>query len=172
MLGSIGSAILLYGAALLYGATGSFGSRRSPRASREAPDSLLALAGTALVLAGLGFKIAVVAVPHVDARRLRGRADAGDRVHVGRHEGGRVRRAVPRCLQALPAHGRRTGGRPSRPASIITMLFGNIAALRQTNLKRMLAYSSIGHAGYLLMAVVVGRAAAAKALLFYLPSTR
>ena len=47
------------------------------------------------------------------------------------------------------------------------MLFANIAALRQTNLKRILAYSSVGHAGYLLMAVVSGQAGA-KALLFYL----
>ncbi len=47
------------------------------------------------------------------------------------------------------------------------MLFANIAALRQTNLKRILAYSSVGHAGYLLMALVSGEAGA-KALLFYL----
>ena len=60
VLGSIGSAILLYGAAFLYGATGSFGFPEIAKGVAEDPNSLLALAGTALVLAGLGFKIAVV----------------------------------------------------------------------------------------------------------------
>ena len=59
-----------------------------------------------------------------------------------------------------------------RPAlialSIATMIFANVVALRQRNLKRMLAYSSIGHAGYLLMAIVPGSEAGAKALVFYL----
>ena len=48
------------------------------------------------------------------------------------------------------------------------MLIGNIAALRQTNVKRMLAYSSVGQAGYLLIAVVVHTPLATRALLYYL----
>ena len=61
VLGSIGSAILLYGAAFLYGATGSLPVRRHrARLASGKRTDILALAGTALVLCGLGFKIAVV----------------------------------------------------------------------------------------------------------------
>jgi NADH-quinone oxidoreductase subunit N len=52
--------------------------------------------------------------------------------------------------------------------AIASMLIGNIAALRQTNVKRMLAYSSVGQAGYLLIAVVVHTPLATRALLYYL----
>ena len=52
--------------------------------------------------------------------------------------------------------------------AIASMLIGNIAALRQTNVKRMLAYSSVGQAGYLLIAVVVHTPLAARAMLYYL----
>ena len=52
--------------------------------------------------------------------------------------------------------------------SIVTMTVGNVAALTQTNLKRMLAYSSIAHAGYLLMGVVAGTSRGVSAMLIYL----
>ncbi len=53
-------------------------------------------------------------------------------------------------------------------ASAVTMTFGNLGALHQTNLKRLLAYSSIAHAGYLLMGFAAGTNAAYQAVLFYL----
>ncbi|NJN81271.1 MAG: hypothetical protein HC802_02595 [Caldilineaceae bacterium] len=52
--------------------------------------------------------------------------------------------------------------------AVLTMTFGNLAALRQTSLKRMLAYSSIAHAGYLLVALTPGTIAGVNAALFYL----
>jgi NADH-quinone oxidoreductase subunit N len=52
--------------------------------------------------------------------------------------------------------------------SAITMLVGNITAVAQTNVKRMLAYSSVAHAGYLLMGVVAGNASGQQAVIFYL----
>ena len=52
--------------------------------------------------------------------------------------------------------------------AVVTMTVGNIAALTQSNLKRMLAYSSIAHAGYLLIGVVVGTARGVEAMLVYL----
>jgi NADH-quinone oxidoreductase subunit N len=52
--------------------------------------------------------------------------------------------------------------------SALTMTVGNLAALRQTNLKRMLAYSSIAHAGYILMGLTAGNATGVSAVLFYL----
>src|SRR5207237_5541436 len=59
-----------------------------------------------------------------------------------------------------------------RPAfavlAVVTMVLGNLGALAQTSVKRMLAYSSIAHAGYLLVALVGSREAATEAVLFYL----
>ena len=94
IIGGFGSAVLLFGSALVYGATGELEFDRD-RASRTAaePDRRRAARRRACAddrrarLQGLGG-----AVPHVDARRLRGRADAGDGVHVGRDEGGGARR--------------------------------------------------------------------------------
>jgi NADH-quinone oxidoreductase subunit N len=166
VLGSIGSAILLYGAAFLYGATGSFGFPEIAKGVAEDPNSLLALAGTALVLAGLGFKIAVVPF-HMWTPDVYEGSPTPVTAFMSAATKAAAFAALFRVLvQALPAMG--DVWRPAvAAASIITMLFANIAALRQTNLKRMLAYSSVGHAGYLLMALVSGEAGA-KALLFYL----
>jgi NADH-quinone oxidoreductase subunit N len=52
--------------------------------------------------------------------------------------------------------------------SVLTMTIGNVAALRQENIKRMLAYSSIAHAGYILIGIVAGGAAGTSAVLYYL----
>jgi NADH-quinone oxidoreductase subunit N len=166
VLGSIGSAILLYGAAFLYGATGSFGFPDIAKGVADDPNSLLALTGTALVLAGLGFKIAVVPF-HMWTPDVYEGSPTPVTAFMSAATKAAAFAALFRVLvQALPAMG--DVWRPAlAAASIVTMLFANIAALRQTNLKRILAYSSVGHAGYLLMAVVSGEAGA-KALLFYL----
>ena len=95
VIGSVGSATLLYGLAMVYGATGAmqFGSIASTISGRHdrpdrpaAPNRHRAGRHRARVQ-GLGR-----AVPPVDARRVRGRADADHHVHGGRHQGGRVRR--------------------------------------------------------------------------------
>ena len=108
IIGSVGSATLVYGLALLYGATGStdFSAIATSIAAGHGSDVLL-LTGIALVarrplLQGLGG-----AVSPVDARRLRGRADADHRVHGGRDQGRGVRRAAADLR-------RRAGRRPVR----------------------------------------------------------
>ena len=166
VLGSIGSAVLLYGAAFLYGATGSFGFPEIAKGVAEDPNSLLALAGTALVLAGLGFKIAIVPFHMWTPDVYEGSPTPVTAFMSAATKAAAFAVLFRVLVQALPAMG--DVWRPAlAAASVITMLFANIAALRQTNLKRILAYSSVGHAGYLLMAVVSGEAGA-KALLFYL----
>ena len=93
------------------------------------------------------------AVPHVDARRVPGRADAGDRVHGRRDEGRRVRGASCGCLLgSFELY--RVDWRPAIwGLAVLSLLVGSIAALVQTDVKRMLAYSSIRHAGYILIGV-------------------
>lgn len=70
-------------------------------------------------------------------------------------------------LEAVPAQ-QETWGMALAILAVLTMTLGNLAALRQTSLKRMLAYSSIAHAGYILVGLVPGTSAGADAALFYL----
>ena len=71
-------------------------------------------------------------------------------------------------LEGLPVDRAPTGGCCSEVLAIVTMTVGNVAALTQSNLKRMLAYSSIAHAGYLLIGVVAGTPRGITAMLVYL----
>ena len=149
LLGSFSSAIFLYGVALTYGGTGTTNltgiaeflatttilARRRAAARRRVPARRPGLQGRR------------GAVPHVDARRVPGCADAGDRVHGRGDEGGRVRRgaAHPRRLRSTLY---RVDWRPIVWAlAVLSLLVGSIAAVVQTDVKRMLAYSSIAHAG-------------------------
>jgi NADH-quinone oxidoreductase subunit N len=169
VLGSVGSAVLVYGSAFLYGATGSltFAGIGLSLAHGHATD-LLALAGTALVLAGLAFKIAVVPfhmwTPDVYE---------GAPTPVTAFMSAATKAAAFAILFRVTTVAFAAQANQWRPAivalSIATMLFANVAALRQQNVKRILAYSSIGHAGYLLMAIVAFHTSlAGKALVFYL----
>ena len=170
IIGAIGASILLYGLTLLFGATGSTdlseigdGARglvvrrraaggRGDGADRRRPG-----------LQGVGG-----AVPHVDARRLRGRADDRDGLHGDRDQGRRVRR-VPADLRRAPCPTcSPTGRRRSPTLAVASIVVGNVAALVQTNMKRLLAYSSVAQAGYLLIGVAVGSIQGAEAVIYYL----
>ena len=112
VLGAFSSAVMLYGVAMVYGATGTtaLSGIAGFLAANTLFSSSLLLAGIALILVGLGFKVAAVPVPHVDPRRLPGCADPGDRLH-GRRGQGRglrrpaagVRQRVRRLLRRLAA---------------------------------------------------------------------
>ena len=104
LLGAASSAFFLYGVAMAYGATDTTNiaaiANAPGRADREPGDraARVRVPGGGVRVQGLGG-----AVPHVDARRVPGRAHAGDRVHVGRDEGGRLRGVDPRARWWLPA---------------------------------------------------------------------
>ena len=132
---------------------------------------------TVFVLAGFGFKTAAVPFPFLVSGCLHGSADAGN--------GFSKRRAESRGLcdpDPLFFHGFSNVAGVDHwttlsfvnwqhlviVISIITMTLGNIAALRQDNIKRMLAYSSIAHAGYILMGVVVLTVQGLQSVLVYL----
>lgn len=168
LLGAFSTGFLLYGIALLFGATGS--THLATIAANGAEHSTMMLAGMALVLVGFGFKIAAfpfhVWTPDVYqgapspvsgfmAAAVKVAAFAGLlRVLVVAFEPLRIEYSY--VLYYL---------------AIATMIFGNVAALIQKDLKRLLAYSSIAHAGYILVGVVAmirQPEAGASAALFYL----
>ena len=103
LLGAFASAFFLYGLALLYGYAGSVKLADIAAAASGSQHSDTLLLGRARAARGRAAVQGVGGpVPHVDARRLPGRADAGHRVHGGVHEGGRVRRA-PGCCSSRSA---------------------------------------------------------------------
>jgi len=150
--GAITAAIMLYGMSLLYGVTGSTNLQVIAENFGKAPQTLQLLA-VSLILVGLGFKIAMVPF-HQWAPDVYEGAPTPITLFMSigpKAAGFAVLLRV--LLVALPDY------QPQwaillAVLSAVTMTLGNLLALWQSNIKRMLAYSSIAHAGYLLIGVV------------------
>ncbi|MBK6900404.1 MAG: NADH-quinone oxidoreductase subunit N [bacterium] len=168
--GAVSSGVMLYGLSLLYGLTGSLtyaGIRDALAAGAGDPLSLLTVC--VLLLAGLGYKIAMVpfhfwapdvyegAPTPVSAFFSVGPKAAGFALMI---------RFFYTTMQ--PAVDRVDWRLLIAVLSVATMTYANLVAVRQTNVKRLLAYSSIAHAGYLLMGFLMLTAAGLQAILFYL----
>ncbi len=175
LLGAFASAFLVYGIALVYGATGSTDLQAVVAAAR--PDNArftLLLLGVGLVLVGLGFKVAVVPFHMWTPDVYDGAPSVVTAfMSVGAKAGGFA--ALLRVfVTAFPALAEQWALVAAVMAAL-TMILGNFAAIAQSNIKRMLAYSSIAHAGYILMGLVAAGSArsalsdfAVGASLFYL----
>lgn len=167
--GAFSSAFFLYGVALLYGVSGSTRLDRIAQAVARLGDGShgLALLGVGFLLVGFGFKVASVPF-HMWAPDVYEGAPttitafmaAGVKVAAF----GALLRVFGHALQPLAGHWQPVVA----VLAVVSMVVGNLGALAQTNVKRMLAYSSIAHAGYLLVALVAPWSLAAPAMLFYL----
>ena len=167
--GAFSSAFFLYGVALLYGASGSTRLAVIARAVADPPagGATLALLGTGLLLVGFGFKVASVPF-HAWAPDVYEGAPTSVTAFmaagVKAAAFGAFLRVFLEALQPL-----RQDWQPAVAIlAVVSMVLGNLGALAQSNLKRMLAYSSIGHAGYLLAGLVARGPVAAEAVMFYL----
>jgi NADH-quinone oxidoreductase subunit N len=162
--GAFASAFFVYGLALLYAATGTLDQ---VLLRESGPFDRLALTGIALVLVGLAFKVAAVPF-HMWAPD----AYTGAPTVVTSFFAVAPKAAGFVALLRLTT----LGAQLAEPAvesilvglAVLTIIMGNLWALAQVRLKRMLAYSSIAHAGYLLLALVAVGTGGAEALLFYL----
>ena len=167
--GAFASAFFLYGIALLYGASGSTSLDKVARAMAvtSGETSTLAVLGAAMLLVGFGFQVASVPfhmwVPDV-YEGAPTTATAFMAAGVKAAAFGALLRVFDSALPALAAQWRPLVA----GLAIATMVVGNLAALAQSNLKRMLAYSAVAHAGYLLTALVAAPILAGEAMLFYL----
>ena len=169
LLGAFASAFLLYGIALLYGATGTTNLTRMAAFLADSPllTNPLLVVGGLLVLVGLGFKVAAVPFHMWTPDAYEGApTTVTGYMSAGAKAAGFA--ALLRVAQlALPDL--QADWRPLLSwIAILTMTVGNVAALLQNNLKRMLAYSSIAHAGYVLIAVIAGGPEGGSAAMFYL----
>lgn len=169
LLGAFSTGFLLYGIALLYGATGStsltlIGASLSPASG---PPSTMALAGLGLLLVGFAFKVAAVPFHLWTPDVYDGAPTPVSGFFAAAVKAGAFTALVRFALEAVTP-----GLGVWREAlwwlAALTMVAGNTFAIQQRNLKRMLAYSSIAHAGFLLVAVTTQTAAGAAAVLFYL----
>ncbi|MGE3818198.1 MAG: NADH-quinone oxidoreductase subunit N [Isosphaeraceae bacterium] len=185
--GSVSSALFLFGLSMLYGLTGStqfFAIRQAlePLSGRSAglAGNVAGATAVLLILVGFGFKVAAVPF-HMWAPDAYEGAPAPVTAWIA--TGSKVASFIALMKVLLNALGPWAAGQESflSPGwigvvailSAASMTYGNLAALAQTNLKRMLAYSSIAHAGYMMVGVVaagvsVKNAESAGAVLFYL----
>ena len=169
LLGAFASGFLLYGIALLYGATGTTNLGRMAIFLADTPllGNPLLLMGGLLVLAGFAFKVAAVPFHMWTPDAYEGAPTTVTGFMSAGAKAAGFAALLRLVIVALP--GLQTDWRPLLSAiAMLTMTVGNVTALLQTNVKRMLAYSSIAHAGYLLIAVVAGGLPGGSAALFYL----
>jgi len=169
LLGAFSSAFLLYGIALIYGATGTTNLATIAErigASGVAGSPLL-LVGIALLLVGFGFKVATVPFHMWAPDVYDGAPSAVTAFMAATVKAAAFASFLRVWLEAFPqAYGHWHTALAA--LAIVTMIVGNAVGLAQRNLKRLLAYSSIGHAGYLLVAVAPSSLQGASAMLFYL----
>jgi len=167
LLGAFASGFLLYGIALAYGATGTTNlGLIGGQLSIMGKPSVMLLAGLALLIVGFAFKIAAVPF-HMWAPDVYEGAPTPITAFLSVGSTAASFAMLIRIfLEGLPAMSA-DWRLLFEVLSIVTMTVGNFAAVTQTNVKRMLAYSSIAHAGYVLMGIVAGTPRGITATLVY-----
>ncbi len=168
IVGSFGSAILLFGSAFVYGATGVIGFEDIADASGEA-DSLFLVTGLAMIIVGLAFKASAAPFHMWTPDVYQG---APTPVTAFMSAATKVAALVLTMRLLVTAFPSQENLWTISLAVIvcISLAWGNLGALVQTDVKRMLAYSSISHAGFLLMPVAVATPLGGRALMYYLIS--
>ncbi|MEZ4679651.1 MAG: NADH-quinone oxidoreductase subunit N [Caldilineaceae bacterium] len=168
LLGAFASAFLAYGAALVYGATGST-QYEAIAATLLAGTGQLSLLypGIAMLIVGFGFKVSLVPFHMWTPDVYQGAPTPVTAFMSVGTKAAAFAAFIRVFLSALPAQYEKWSWMLAILA-VITMTVGNFAALRQLSLKRMLAYSSIAHAGYILVGLTGGTAGSASSAIFYL----
>ncbi|MBI1797141.1 MAG: NADH-quinone oxidoreductase subunit N [Candidatus Eisenbacteria bacterium] len=169
LLGAFASGFLLYGIALLYGATGTTNLAKVAMFLADSPmiGNPMLIVGGLLLLVGFGFKVAAVPFHMWTPDAYEGAPTTVTGYMSAGAKAAGFAALLRVLLVAFPPL--MSEWRPILSwIAALTMTVGNVTALLQTNVKRMLAYSSIAHAGYLLVAVVAGGLDGGSAALFYL----
>jgi NADH-quinone oxidoreductase subunit N len=167
LLGAFASAFFLYGIALIYGATGTTSIPQIAEYLTANGKSPLLLAGTFLLIVGFGFKVAIVPF-HQWAPDVYEGAPTTIAAFISAGPKAAGFAAFLRIfLEALPEI-QTEWSTAIVILAMLTMTVGNVIAIAQTNIKRMLAYSSIAHAGYVLIGLAAANSDGQKSAVFYL----
>lgn len=170
LLGSVASGFLLYGFALIYGATGAISLEQIAAYAAVGPIAPLYQAGFALAVVGFAFKLALVPF-HSWAPDAYQAAPTPVTAFMAVGTKAAALVAFIRFIWTVVPLDVHLAGRYMAPLAVLavlSMLVGSLGALFQTNLKRLLAYSGITHAGYLLMPIITLEQAGIRLSLFYL----
>lgn len=167
ILGALASGLLLYGMSMLYGATGSLDvTAISSAISHGVPNTSLLVFGLVFIVSGLAFKLGAVPF-HMWVPDVYHGAPTPMTMLIGSAPKlaafAFVMRILVEALQPLMIH---WSGMLAILA-ILSMAVGNISAIAQTNMKRMFAYSTISHMGFLLLGVLSGNVEGYSASMFY-----
>ena len=167
VLGAIASGALLYGMSLVYGVTGSLdiGSLRAAIGGAEA-DSLMLWVGVTFIVVGITFKFGAVPF-HMWVPDVYHGAPTAVTLYLGTAPKlGALALAIRLLVEGFPALGDIWQVMLAALA-VLSLVLGNVAAIAQTNLKRMLGYSTIAHVGFILLGFVAGTAEGIQAALYY-----
>ncbi len=171
VLGAFAAGFFVYGIALIFGATGTTSLAgiaaylgRQPFAPQA---ETLFLAGASLVLIGFSFKVALVPF-HMWTPDVYEGSPTPVAAFMSVGTKGAALAALLRFVAFAIEDARPFWLPVLATLAVATMVIGNLGALGQSNVKRMLAYSSIGHAGYILLAIMVAVEGGAEAFLFYM----
>jgi NADH-quinone oxidoreductase subunit N len=167
ILGALSSAFMVYGIALVWGTTGKFNFTELAAVAGNFTTNKLFLFGVLFVLVGLGFKIAAFPFQMWTPDVYQGAPTPTTAfLAVGSKAAGFVLllRFLFTAIPSVTMHWEKL----LIIISGITILYGNLCAIPQRNLKRLLGYSSIAHAGYLLLGVAALTSAGQAAVLYYL----
>jgi len=167
ILGALSSAFMVYGIALVWGTTGKFNFSELAMVSANFVENKLFLFGVLFILVGLGFKIAAFPFQMWTPDVYQGAPTPTTAfLAIGSKAAGFVLllRFLFTAIPSVTAH----WDKLLILVSAITILYGNLCAIPQRNLKRLLGYSSIAHAGYMLLGVAALNSAGHAAVLYYL----
>ena len=166
VLGSLASGLLLYGLSLIYGATGSLDLLQISAAAQETQSSMMLVTGVVFLVAGIAFKFGAVPF-HMWLPDVYHGAPTPITLFIGSAPKlayfGMAYRLLEVAAGPLYAH----WGVMLAGLAALSLVIGNLAAMVQTNLKRLLAYSTISHVGFLFLGLAGGGEQGLAAALFY-----
>jgi NADH-quinone oxidoreductase subunit N len=167
IIGALSSAFMVYGIALIFGTTGKLNFGEIAAVAGQFTDNKIFLLGILFVMAGLGFKIAAFPVQIWAPDVYQGSPTPTTAfLAIGSKAAGFV--LLLRVLFAAVPDVTLHWGRLLAGISMATILYGNLCAIPQRNVKRLLGYSSIANAGYVLMGVAALNTYGQAAVLYYL----
>jgi len=168
VLGSMASGLLLYGMSMVYGATGTLSLPEIAEAVRVAGrEDILLIVGLVFMVVGIAFKLGVVPF-HMWVPDVYDGAPLSATLFIS---------TVPKLAAFAMAYRLLAGGLPAlhgdwqqmlTALAVLSLVVGNLAAIMQTNIRRMLAYSTVSHMGFVLLGLLAGTSYGYGAGLFYI----
>jgi NADH-quinone oxidoreductase subunit N len=165
VVGGFGSAVLLFGAAFVYGATGQIGY--GAIASAHPTSEVFLFTGLAMILAGLAFKVSAAPFHMWTPDVYQGAPTSVTSFMSAATKTAAFVAMLRILVTAFPGQAD-VWTIAVAVLAAVSLAWGNLAALAQSDLKRLLAYSSVSHAGFMLMAVAANSERGGAALLYYL----